>query len=64
MLTVQDALNVLRPTPWGQPLDPMDEAENEIEAKLREVLGDQFGNTVASDGIWAREVLGITANDT
>lgn len=62
--SVLDALNVLRPTPWGQPLDPMDEAENEIEAKLREVLGDRFGNTVASDGIWAREVLGITANDT
>lgn len=53
---------VLRPTPWGQPLDLMDEADSEIEAKLREVLGDRFGTTVASDRQWAKEVLGITTN--
>ena len=41
----------------------MDEAESEIEAKLRDVLGDRFGRTVSSDGTWAREVLGMTNNN-
>ena len=55
---------MLRPTPSGQPLDPMDEADSEVEAKLCEVLGARFGKMVASDGIWAKEVLGITSNKT
>jgi len=62
--SVLDALSVLRPTPSGQPLDPMDEADSKVEAKLCEVLGARFGKMVASDGIWAKEVLGITSNKT
>jgi transcription initiation factor TFIID subunit 6 len=42
----------------------MDEADSEIEAKLREVLGERFGTTVSSDRTWAREVLGMTGNNT
>jgi transcription initiation factor TFIID subunit 6 len=42
----------------------MDEADSEIETKLCEVLGVRFGKIVASDGTWAKEVLGITSNKT
>ena len=59
---MQDALNVLRPTPWGEPLDAMDEADVAMETRLREVLGDNFGQTVGSDVGWAREILGIASN--
>lgn len=62
---MQDAFAVLYP-PSDMPegLNFSQESDIILSQKLRDVLGDFFGNKLAGDAAWARGVLGMNADQS